>query len=142
MNYIYNFKFLFGSNSAIWPEDTITTALKNSRVQSQPPSVRSISNNSIILPKKANMVRSFSQDMPTAQPEHVIAKQNSSYSDTSLNNTKVKPFVQNIQNTIKEQPVNSEEEIYSTDSSVIDEETKKKKRKLFSGFSKKNKKTD
>lgn len=98
---------------------------------------RSLSNNNIVTAsKKGAMVRSHSQEVSLIPIESVIRPK--AYSDTSLDHPiKHKPL---IQKTIKEQPsINLEDEVYSTDSSVIDEESRKKKRKLFPGFSKKGK---
>lgn len=123
---------------ANWNDDSPPPSVKNIRI-SQPPSIRSSSNNNIVVPsKKSNMVRSYSQDTAIASPETSSMKQKPSYSDSSLDHsTKSKPL---IQKTIKEQsPGVVEDDIYSTDSSIIDEDIKKKKRKLFPGFSKKSK---
>lgn len=84
------------------------------------------------------MLRSFSQDIQMNPAlEMASGKPKTSHSETSLDNP-LKPKVVK-QRTIKEQPsISIEEDVCSTDSSVIDEEIKKKKRKLF-GFSKKSK---
>lgn len=71
-------------------------------------------------------------------PDSLSSRQKNSQSDTSLDNpSKPRPV---RQKTIKEQPSASvEDDLCSTDSSVVDEDIKKKKRKLFPGFSKKSK---
>lgn len=97
------------------------------------------------------MTRSYSQDVnippttATTNPfaESVSGVKSKAHSDSSLDHPppisgKSKPI---IQKTIKEQPsIGLEEEVCSYDSLVFDEETKKKKRKLFPGFSKKKSK--
>lgn len=86
------------------------------------------------------MIRSYSQDINmNPPPDSLSSKQKNSHSDTCLDNqNKPKPPIR--QRTIKEQPsVSIEDDVCSTDSSVVDEDIKKKKRKLFPGFSKKNK---
>lgn len=82
------------------------------------------------------MTRSFSQDTNVGTNVDLV-KAKSSQSDTSLDApVKPKPL---RQTTIKEQPCASlEEDICSTDSSLMDEDIKKKKKKLFV-FAKKNK---
>nr|QZZ63291.1 stromal interaction molecule-like protein [Leptinotarsa decemlineata] len=86
--------------------------------------------------KSTSMVRSVSQDIHTSITD---LKPKSSLSDTSLDVSKVKAGTMR-QMTIKEQPsVSLEDDICSTDSSIIDEnDIKKKKRKLIF-FSKKSK---
>lgn len=87
------------------------------------------------------MVRSYSQDINMNPPDTFSSKQKNSHSDTCLDNqSKLKPV---RQKTIKEQPsVSIEDDVCSTDSSVVDDDVKKKKRKLFPGFSKKSKLKD
>lgn len=115
-------------------------AARNGRFSSPPPTNRSISNNNITVntTKPVSMVRSYSQDINMSPPDSLSSKQKNSYSDTSLDNSnKPRPI---RQRTIKEQPsVSVEDDLCSTDSSVVDEDIKKKKKKLFPGFSKKNK---
>lgn len=76
-----------------------------------------------------------------ATPDPLSSKQKNSHSDTCLDNeARPKPI---RQRTIKEQAsVSVEDDLCSTDSSVVDEDVKKKKRKLFPGFSKKSKMKD
>lgn len=86
-------------------------------------------------------MRSYSQDINFNPTEAVLSKPKLAHSDTSLDGQAklktVKP------KTIKEQASFSvDDDVCSTDSSVIEEEVKKKKRKLFSGFSKKSKLKD
>lgn len=113
---------------------------KNGRFSCPPPTNRSVSNNSIVVnpPKPVSMVRSYSQDINTSPPDPLSSKQKNSHSDTCLDNqNKPKPI---RQRTIKEQPsVSIEDDVCSTDSSVVDEDIKKKKKKLFPVFSKKSK---
>lgn len=80
------------------------------------------------------MVRSFSQDVNVGTTETHMPNSKSSYSDTSLDymdkkKSKKLPYKQQ---TIREQPSASNEDICSTDSSVIDEDVKRKKKKFFS----------
>lgn len=107
------------------------------RMYSQPLSLRSISNNNIVSSSKSgNMTRSQSQDISLISEivsSHPKAAQSENALDHGSKSKAGKP------QTIKEQPsVSLEDEVYSTDSSLIDEEIKKRKRKLF-GFPKRNK---
>lgn len=81
------------------------------------------------------MTRSVSQDINVGVSTD-LARPKSAYSDSSLDGVaKPKPL---RPMTIKEQPsVSLEEDVCSTDSSLMDEDVKKKKKKLF-GFSKKS----
>lgn len=111
---------------------------KHARVSSQPPSIRSISNNNILASsmKSGSMVRSVSQDTHVGLPDGIFSQPKPSQSESSLDRSiKVKSV---RQQTIKEQPSISHEDDLSTDSSLVDEEIKKRKRKLF-GFPKKSK---
>ncbi|EFA02431.1 stromal interaction molecule homolog isoform X2 [Tribolium castaneum] len=124
--------FMVGGEISTWPEDS-SSYTKISKLSSNP---RSISNNNIPLTNKSSqMTRSFSQDTNVGTLDSVKPK--SSLSDTSLDAPlKPKPL---RQTTIKEQPSASiEEDICSTDSSLMDEDIKKKKKKLFA-FTKKSK---
>lgn len=64
-----------------------------------------------------------------------------SQSETSLESIQlVNKSIPSKQKILRDQPsVALEEDICSTDSSTVDEEVKKRRRKLFPGFSKKNK---
>lgn len=80
-------------------------------------------------------MRSQSQEVSLPTPEPTVRSK--AYSDTSLDHPilRQKPM---IHKTIKEQPSFSlDDDVQSTDSLPIDDEARKKKRKLFSGFSKK-----
>lgn len=82
------------------------------------------------------IVRSFSTDIAVSE-----AKSKNSHPDTNIEAQKAKATSTSSvkQLTIKEQPSALEDDICSTDSSVLDEnDVKKKKRKLFT-FTKKNK---
>lgn len=108
-------------------------------MSSQPPSLRSISNNNILLSslKSGSMVRSYSQDVGPCPPENINISPKPAQSETALDRTVKQKTVK--QQTIKEQPsVSLEDDVYSTDSSMVDEEIKKRKRKIF-GFPKKSK---
>ncbi|KAB0799344.1 hypothetical protein PPYR_07224 [Photinus pyralis] len=110
--------------------------LKHTRVSSQPPSLRSSSNNNIPSSlKSANIIRSSSQDINISSEIATCPKPASS--ENALDRVvKQKNFKQQM---IKEQPsISLEDDIYSTDSSLIDDEMKKPKRKLF-GFSRRSK---
>lgn len=127
---INNFSFMLSST---WPEDSVSGYNKIAKLSSNP---RSISNNNIsVATKSSPMTRSLSQDINVGTVDSSRPK--SSHSDTSLDApAKPKPL---RQTTIKEQPCASvEDDICSTDSSLMDEDIKKKKKKLFV-FSKKNK---
>lgn len=118
--------------SSTWPDDSVTVRPKFS---SNP---RSISNNNISLPNKSSSItRSLSQDINVGALES--SKPKSSHSDTSLD---APPRIRSLRHsTIREQTSSStalDEDVCSTDSSLMDEDVKKKKKKLF-GFSKKNK---
>lgn len=82
------------------------------------------------------MVRSYSQDVNVNQSEPYAPPAKSSYSDPSLDHAekkrRSKKFNYGKQQTIKEQPSASTEDIYSTDSSVVDEDIRRKKKKFFS----------
>lgn len=123
--------------------DEPPATVKNGRFSCPPPNNRSVSNNNINInpTKPASIVRSYSQDINMNPPDSLATKQKNSHSDTCLDNQhKPKPI---RQRTIKEQPsVSVEDDLCSTDSSVVDEDIKKKKRKLFSGFSRKSKLKD
>ncbi|XP_044254508.1 stromal interaction molecule homolog isoform X2 [Tribolium madens] len=124
--------FMVGGEISTWPEDS-SSYTKISKLSSNP---RSISNNNIsVTSKSSQMTRSFSQDTNVGVLDSIKPK--SSQSDTSLDApVKPKPL---RQTTIKEQPSASiEDDICSTDSSLMDEDIKKKKKKLFA-FAKKNK---
>lgn len=108
---------------------------KHARMVSQPPSFRSISNTNILNNNKpSNMIRSYSQDINIGATEAHIPNTKSSYSDTSLDymDKRKSKKSQYKQQTIKEQPSASNEDICSTDSSVVDEDIKRKKKKFFS----------
>lgn len=132
--------FLLLIFSTTYADDTPIAAARNGRFSCPPPNNRSISNNNIVVntTKPASIVRSYSQDINMSAPDLLASKQKNSQSDSSLDNqNKPRPI---RQKTIKEQPsVSIEEDLCSTDSSVVDEDIKKKKKKLFPGFSKKNK---
>lgn len=109
---------------------------KHTRVSSQPPSSRSSSNNNIPSSlKSANIIRSSSHDINISSEIATCPKPASS--ENALDRVvKQKNFKQQM---IKEQPsISLEDDIYSTDSSLIDDEMKKPKRKLF-GFSRRSK---
>jgi hypothetical protein len=125
--------FMVGGEISTWPEDSVSGYNKIGKLSSNP---RSISNNNIsVATKSSPMTRSLSQDINVGTVDSSRPK--SSHSDTSLDApAKPKPL---RQTTIKEQPCASvEDDICSTDSSLMDEDIKKKKKKLFV-FSKKNK---
>ncbi|KAJ8919442.1 hypothetical protein NQ315_016540 [Exocentrus adspersus] len=136
-----NVQFSVGSEVSPWSDETnqpqIPAKPNAAKLSSHP---KSISQSNIAvnpLPKSALITRSVSQDIATAVADPVAPK--SSLSDTCLENNKVKPAIIRP-TTIKERPsVSVEDDICSTDSSVLDEsDIKKKKRKLFT-FSKKSK---
>nr|CAH7722133.1 unnamed protein product [Callosobruchus chinensis] len=117
-----------------WSEDTQTQP-KNviGRLSSNPKSVSQ--SNIFVNPavKSSSMTRSYSQDINVSPTD---GRPKSSLSDTSLEVAKVKPLKQ-----IKEQPTASmEDDVCSTDSSVLDEtDSKKKKRSKLFSFNKKGK---
>ncbi|KAJ3658098.1 hypothetical protein Zmor_009857 [Zophobas morio] len=119
--------FMVGGEISNWPEE------KTSKLSSNP---RSISNNNISMTTRTSpMTRSLSQDINVGGVESGRPK--SSHSDTSLD---VPARPKSLRHTpIKELPAPSmEEDVCSTDSSLMDEDIKKKKKKLF-GFAKKGK---
>ncbi|KAI4463899.1 stromal interaction molecule [Holotrichia oblita] len=116
-------------------EEPAPTVPKHTRVVSQPPSFRSISNTNMLNNNKtSNMVRSYSQDVNIGATEVCLPNTKSSYSDTSLDymDKRKSKKIQHKQQTIREQPSASTEDICSTDSSVVDEDPKRKKKKFFS----------
>nr|CAH7726096.1 unnamed protein product [Callosobruchus chinensis] len=129
-----NVHFSVGSDVSPWSEDTQTQP-KNviGRLSSNPKSVSQ--SNIFVNPavKSSSMTRSYSQDINVSPTD---GRPKSSLSDTSLEVTKVKPLKQ-----IKEQPtVSMEDDVCSTDSSVLDEtDSKKKKRSKLFSFNKKGK---
>ncbi|KAK4886802.1 hypothetical protein RN001_003073 [Aquatica leii] len=118
-------------------EEPITIVNKHVRVSSQPPSLRSISNNNLLSSlKSGNITRSFSQEV-SVSAENLAIHPKGAQSETSLDRVVKQKSIK--QQTIKEQPsISLEDDIYFTDSSLIEEDNKKHKRKLF-GFSKKSK---
>ncbi|RZB94454.1 stromal interaction molecule -like [Asbolus verrucosus] len=125
--------FMVGGEISNWPEESISGYARTSKLSSNP---RSISNNNISIASRSSpMTRSLSQDINVGVLDSGRPK--SSHSDTSLDApSKPKPL---RQTTIKEQPCASlEDDICSTDSSLMDEDIKKKKKKLFV-FAKKSK---
>ncbi|CAH1996217.1 unnamed protein product [Acanthoscelides obtectus] len=134
-----NVHFSVGSDVSPWSEDTLSSTTQTQpknvvgRLSSNPKSV-SQSNISLNLPAKpTSMTRSFSQDINVSPAD---TKPKSSLSDTNLEVSKIKPLKQ-----IKEQPsVSIEDDVCSTDSSVLDEsDSKKKKRSKLFSFNKKGK---
>lgn len=113
---------------------------KHTRFSSQSPSIRSISNNNILAcpTKGGHMVRSHSQDINTCLPDSsAFGQPKPSQSDGSLDRA-VRPITTKHA-TIKEQPsVSVEDDLCSTDSSLIEEDIKKRKKKMFL-FNKKGK---
>ncbi|KAI4463902.1 stromal interaction molecule [Holotrichia oblita] len=127
--------FLVGGEVSNWGEEPAPTVPKHTRVVSQPPSFRSISNTNMLNNNKtSNMVRSYSQDVNIGATEVCLPNTKSSYSDTSLDymDKRKSKKIQHKQQTIREQPSASTEDICSTDSSVVDEDPKRKKKKFFS----------
>ncbi|KAF5274302.1 hypothetical protein FQR65_LT04420 [Abscondita terminalis] len=128
-------QFLVGGETN--QEEPITLVNKHVRVSSQPPSLRSVSNNN--LPgslKLGNITRSFSQEV-SLSAENLAVHPKAAHSENSLDRVVKQKTLK--QQTIKEQPsISLEDDIYFTDSSIIEEDNKKQKRKLF-GFSKKSK---
>ncbi|VEN58428.1 unnamed protein product [Callosobruchus maculatus] len=133
-----NVHFSVGSDVSPWSEDTQSptqTQPKNviGRLSSNPKSVSQ--SNIYVNPsaKSTSMTRSYSQDINFSPTD---SRPKSSLSDTSLEVAKVKPLKQ-----IKEQPtVSVEDDVCSTDSSVLDEsDSKKKKRSKLFSFNKKGK---
>ncbi|XP_025836920.1 uncharacterized protein LOC112903991 isoform X2 [Agrilus planipennis] len=91
--------------------------------------------------KGSQMVRSQSQDINVALLENATSNPKPAQSESALDhNIKCKVIAARPQlPTAKEQsPLALEDDVCSTDSSVMDDEVKKRKRKIF-GFSKKNK---
>lgn len=116
--------------------------LKPNRAQSpqQSLNVRSTSNNSINNHSN-NILRSQSHETSMSMVETLTSTQmpKISQSETSLESIQL-VTVPSKQKLLRDQPsVALEEDICSTDSSTVDEEVKKRRRKLFPGFSKKNK---
>ncbi|KAF5302355.1 hypothetical protein FQA39_LY10394 [Lamprigera yunnana] len=110
---------------------------KHIRMSSQPPSLRSISNSNLFgTLKSGNITRSCSQDV-NLYSENMTISPKSAQSENALDRVVKQKSMK--QHTIKEQPsVSIEDDVYFTDSSLIEEDSKKHRRKLF-GFSKKSK---
>lgn len=128
--------------SSPWPEEANQPHIPSRNSMGKLSShLKSISQSNIAvtpIPKLAPMVRSCSQDINVCPAEPAVPK--SSLSDTCIDTNKILKPVPIRPMTIREQPSMSlEDDVCSTDSSVLDEsEGKKKKRKLFN-FSKKGK---
>lgn len=123
-----------------WPEELPNPSRSSAGKLSAHP--KSISQSNIAvnpLPKTAPITRSQSQDINLSVVDSTSREPKVSLSDTCLDSARVKPTPIRPM-TIKEQPsVSIEDDICSTDSSVLDEnDLKKKKRKLFN-FTKKSK---
>ncbi|XP_025836919.1 uncharacterized protein LOC112903991 isoform X1 [Agrilus planipennis] len=136
--------FLVGGEVAnLYHEEPVVPVVhRHARVASQPTSIRSASNNNILISSKGSqMVRSQSQDINVALLENATSNPKPAQSESALDhNIKCKVIAARPQlPTAKEQsPLALEDDVCSTDSSVMDDEVKKRKRKIF-GFSKKNK---
>lgn len=130
------------------------TSIKPNRTQSQQPlqQLRTSSNNSI---NNNNMLRlqSHEANMSTidAQIPKLIQIDNTDITQQPQpqqlqQSQQSQQFIKNLtvrqQKILKDQATSAlspEEDVCSTDSSTVDEEVKRRRRKLFSGFSKKNK---
>ncbi|KAK5643435.1 hypothetical protein RI129_007280 [Pyrocoelia pectoralis] len=128
-------QFLVGGETS-HEEPTISVTNKHIRVSSQPPSLRSISNNNVSSSlRSGNIIRSYSQDINLISELAMHPKP--AHSENALDRVVKQKNLK--QQAIKEQSsIAHEDDVYSTDSSLIDDEMKKPKRKLF-GFSKKSK---
>lgn len=136
----HNVNFIIGGEPSVWVEE------KPLKQQSQPSSTRSISNNNIVINKPPQhtgvLPRSYSQEVapsePTIRPKLAFSDTTLEAKSKVLSNPSISSQFSGKPPKIKEQAV--EEDVYSTDSSVIDnnDEVKKKKRKLFA-FGKKSK---
>ncbi|XP_019874200.2 stromal interaction molecule homolog isoform X2 [Aethina tumida] len=133
--------FVVGGNvDATWPEDPIPQPVRMphrpARMLTGP---RSVSNNDIHVatPPKSGMIRAYSQDSNIVLETLGRAKAHAttSSSDPSLEGAARLP---SRSSTRELQYGSIEEDVCSTDSSLMEDDVKKKKRKLFS-FAKKNK---
>ncbi|XP_044737139.1 stromal interaction molecule homolog isoform X2 [Chrysoperla carnea] len=116
----------------------------------QPPPRRTNSGNNI--PPAGPMVRSYSQDtnIATLEAEPTALSKQACHSETCLDNSKSSPSQRSLPNMrinkaiIKDQPLTiNDDDFCSTDSSIVDEEIKRRRRKIhFPAFAKKSRSKD